>query len=346
MSCRWKRRPRHERWAWRSHAEPAAGRRARRRAGQQREPRPRLRYGRAGTRPVRRADRDGHGRRRGACRGRGRGQRLRAAATRRTWSFGSWPGPSSGWTSARTDSSCAAPMASPQGRGLGSSAAAIIGGIVLARAMVVDGQQRMSDSDVLQLALTMEGHPDNLSASLHGGFTIAWLEADGFGDLVRMMPHPGVRPVVLVPPSTVPTSAARAMLPPSVAFGDAAANVSRAALLVHAMTVDPMRLMPATEDRLHQQARASAYPESVAAGRAPARERCAGGDLRGRTQRAGLRFRRSSTMSSPHRRAAAGRSCGSRSPPRAPARCRCRRWPDHSWRGHLGGPFVRAPARR
>jgi homoserine kinase len=152
----------------------------------------------------------------------------------------------------------------PHGRGLGSSAAAIIGGIVLARAMVTDGQDRLSDSDVLQLALRMEGHPDNLSASLHGGFTIAWLEADGFGDLVRMQPHRAVRPVVLVPSNEVPTVTARAMLPDCVPFTDAVCNVSRAALLVHAMTTDPSRLMPATEDRMHQQARSSAYPESVA----------------------------------------------------------------------------------
>jgi homoserine kinase len=152
----------------------------------------------------------------------------------------------------------------PQGRGLGSSAAAIVGGIVLARAMVVDGQERMPDSDVLQLALTLEGHPDNLSASLHGGFTIAWLEDDGYGDHVRMLPHPDVRPVVLVPPNEVPTYKARAMLPETVPFADAARNVSRSALLVHAMTVDPSRLMPATQDRLHQRARATAYPESVA----------------------------------------------------------------------------------
>jgi homoserine kinase len=152
----------------------------------------------------------------------------------------------------------------PHGRGLGSSAAAIVGGIVLARAMVDDGPERMTDSDVLQLALEMESHPDNLSAALYGGFTIAWLEADGFGDHVRMKAHPGLHPVVIVPATEVATNAARAMLPEFVPFGDAALNVSRAALLVHAMTVDPTRLMSATEDRLHQQARASVYPESVA----------------------------------------------------------------------------------
>jgi len=151
----------------------------------------------------------------------------------------------------------------PHGRGLGSSAAAIIGGIVLARAMVVDGPQRMSDSDVLQLALREENHPDNLSAALYGGFTVAWLEADGFADCVRLDVHASIRPVVLVPGHEVPTKMARAMLPASVPFADAATNVSRAALLVHAMTTDPGRLMSATEDRLHQDARASVYPDSI-----------------------------------------------------------------------------------
>lgn len=151
----------------------------------------------------------------------------------------------------------------PHGRGLGSSASAIIGGIVLARAMVTDGRDRMTDSDVLQLALRQETHPDNLSAALFGGFTVAWLEPDGFADAVRMVPHADIRPVVLVPPSALATSKARALLPDTVPFADAATNLSRSALLVHAMTVDPRRLMSATQDRLHQQTRAIAYPESV-----------------------------------------------------------------------------------
>jgi len=152
----------------------------------------------------------------------------------------------------------------PHGRGLGSSAAAIVGGIVLARAMVDDGPLRMTDSDVLQVALRFEPHPDNLSAALFGGFTVAWLEEDGFADAVRLATHPGLRPVVLIPPDEMLTRQARAMLPASVPFADAVLNVSRAGLLVHAMTVDPMRLMPATDDRLHQQARSSAFPHSVA----------------------------------------------------------------------------------
>jgi homoserine kinase len=152
----------------------------------------------------------------------------------------------------------------PHGRGLGSSAAAIVGGMVLARAMVVDGPARMSDSDLLQLALVKESHPDNVSAALYGGFTVAWRESDGFGDVVSMAVHPDVHPVVIVPPNELPTVKARAMLPESVPFVDAAVNVSRAALLVHALTVDPSRLLTATEDRLHQRARAAAYPDSVA----------------------------------------------------------------------------------
>ena len=151
----------------------------------------------------------------------------------------------------------------PHGRGLGSSAAAIVGGIALARAIVDDGRQRMSDADLLQLALRQESHPDNLAAALFGGFTIAWLDADGFADAVRMDPHPDVRPVVIVPPTELATAQARALLPDSVAFVDAAANVSRSALLVHAMVREPGRLMSATEDRLHQACRATAYPDSV-----------------------------------------------------------------------------------
>jgi homoserine kinase len=152
----------------------------------------------------------------------------------------------------------------PHGRGLGSSASAIIGGIVLARAMVVDGRDRMSDDDVLQLALRQETHPDNLAAALHGGFTVAWVEEDGHADAVRLEAHPDLRPVVLVPPTELQTARARALLPSSVLFADAAHNAGRSALLVHAITRDPRLLMVATEDRLHQANRADAYPESAA----------------------------------------------------------------------------------
>ena len=152
----------------------------------------------------------------------------------------------------------------PHGRGLGSSAAAIVGGIVLARAMVDDGRERMTDDDVLQLALRQESHPDNLAAALHGGFTVAWLEADGRADAVRMAAHEQVRPVVMVPSLALSTAQARTLLPESVTLAEATVNISRSALLVHALTVDPTRLLTATEDRIHQASRAGAYPDSVA----------------------------------------------------------------------------------
>jgi homoserine kinase len=152
----------------------------------------------------------------------------------------------------------------PHGRGLGSSAAAIVGGIVLARAMVDDGPERMTDADVLQVALALESHPDNLAAALLGGFTVAWIEDDGRADAVTREVDVRVRPVVLVPPTELRTATARALLPESLPFAEAAHNVGRAALLVHALSSDPARLMSATEDRMHQARRATAYPESVA----------------------------------------------------------------------------------
>jgi homoserine kinase len=151
----------------------------------------------------------------------------------------------------------------PHGRGLGSSAAAIVGGIVLARAMVVDGRDRLTDDDVLQLALAQESHPDNVAAALHGGFTVAWVDEDGRGDVARMEPHPDIRPVIMVPSDELSTAKARTLLPASVSLADATANIARAALLVHAMTVDPTRLMAATTDRIHQQSRATCYPASL-----------------------------------------------------------------------------------
>jgi homoserine kinase len=159
----------------------------------------------------------------------------------------------------------------PHGRGLGSSAAAIVGGLVLARGLVLDGPQRLDDGGLLDLAATMEGHPDNVAAALLGGFTVSWVDAgvDGatgeylqMAQALRLEPHPDVVPVVAVPVERLPTQTARAMLPDQVAMADAVFNVGRAALLVHALTTDPGLLMLATEDRLHQDARRPAYPAS------------------------------------------------------------------------------------
>jgi len=151
----------------------------------------------------------------------------------------------------------------PHGRGLGSSAAAIIGGLALARALVLDGDQLLTDSDLLQLALQLESHPDNLAPALFGGFTTAWLNA-GVGEWVRHEVHPDIHPIIAIPDFQVPTKQARSALTAMVSRDEAIFNIGRSALLVHAMTQDPALLLPATEDRLHQEARRAMYPQSMA----------------------------------------------------------------------------------
>lgn len=152
----------------------------------------------------------------------------------------------------------------PHGRGLGSSASAIIGGLALARELVVGGGDLLPDSELLNVALAMESHPDNLSASLYGGFTVSWLESATQAGSVCIDIHPNVIPIVAVPPHVLPTEQARGVLSENVARADATHNVARAGLLVHAMSVDPSYLLSATSDALHQQARSHIYPETTA----------------------------------------------------------------------------------
>src|SRR4051794_31370599 len=147
----------------------------------------------------------------------------------------------------------------PQARGLGSSSAAIVGGVQLARALVKDGMRILDEDGALAVAAGLEGHPDNVAPCLFGGFTIAWTQAAG-ARAVRLPAAAAVRPTVFVPQERGLTSTARAALPSSVPHADAAFNTSRAALLVHAITADPALLLTATEDRLHQGYRAEAMP--------------------------------------------------------------------------------------
>jgi len=144
----------------------------------------------------------------------------------------------------------------PQARGLGSSSAAIVGGVQLARALV---REQISDADALRIAAGLEGHPDNVAPCLLGGFTIAWTEAAG-SRAVRLDVAAGVQPTLFVPQERGLTATARAALPTAVPHADAAFNTGRAALLVHALTRDPALLFTATEDRLHQGYRAEAMP--------------------------------------------------------------------------------------
>jgi homoserine kinase len=149
----------------------------------------------------------------------------------------------------------------PHSRGLGSSAAAIVGGVLLARGLVIDGAERLPDGAVLALAANLEGHPDNVAPCLFGGLTIAWLQ-DGEARAVRRDVDPAVVPVALVPPFIASTELARGLLPDAVSHADAAFAAGRAALLVTAITGTPQALFDATEDRLHQSYRASAMPEA------------------------------------------------------------------------------------
>lgn len=156
----------------------------------------------------------------------------------------------------------------PQARGLGSSSAAIVAGVLLARALVEEGSQRLDDAGALRLAADLEGHPDNVAPCLLGGFTIAWTEQlDPAGRAARavvLAPAETVRPTVFVPRQRGLTAEARAALPARVPHEDAAHNAGRSALLVHALTADPSLLFAATEDRLHQDYRAAGMPQTAA----------------------------------------------------------------------------------
>ena len=151
----------------------------------------------------------------------------------------------------------------PHGRGLGSSAAAIVAGLLAARALA---GAPAGPAEVLPLASMLEGHPDNVAPCLYGGLTIAWTTAGPGGlpraQAVRLDPRPEVSLVAFVAPAPVSTKVARGLLPATVPHADAAANAGRAALLVAALTARPDALLDGTEDRLHQDYRASAMPHT------------------------------------------------------------------------------------
>ena len=154
----------------------------------------------------------------------------------------------------------------PHGRGLGSSAAAIVAGILAARALSGQAAGALSAAALLGLASEIEGHPDNVAACLGGGLTIAWLTPDG-PRMVRLEPLPSVTPVVCVAPAPVRTDLARGLLPEVIPHQDAAVNAGRSALLIAALTQPGTGrevLLEATRDRLHQDYRASAMPPTHA----------------------------------------------------------------------------------
>jgi homoserine kinase len=183
----------------------------------------------------------------------------------------------------------------PHGRGLGSSAAAIVSGVLAAQALAGEGASPLSGPDVLRLATELEGHPDNVAACLAGGFTISWQPAGRTGlseaggqagavpagtvpagtgrpgsgtgrgvSLLKLTVHRSVRAVVFVPPFRSSTRKARRLLPATVPHPDAAATAGRCGLLVAALTIEPSVLFDATEDFLHQPYRAPMMPQTAA----------------------------------------------------------------------------------
>jgi homoserine kinase len=158
----------------------------------------------------------------------------------------------------------------PHSRGLGSSASAVVGGLAAGAGLAAkfDAELRLDTERLVQLASEFEGHPDNAAASVLGGIVVSWTESDAEANrvyrAVRLTPAAALRPVVLIPQERSSTAHTRGLLPEQVPHGDAAFNVSRAALAVVALTERPDLLMPATADRLHQTQRAPALPLTTA----------------------------------------------------------------------------------
>lgn len=152
----------------------------------------------------------------------------------------------------------------PHGRGMGSSGSAIVAGVMIAAGLLQSDPEQpieLTEDQLLAFATELEGHPDNVAPALFGGLTIAWSTENG-PKFKRLMVHRGVSPLVLVPSFTMSTELARSLQPKQVPHEDAVFNVSRSALLIAALTQSPELLMEATEDRLHQNYRGEAMPQT------------------------------------------------------------------------------------
>ena len=155
----------------------------------------------------------------------------------------------------------------PHSRGLGSSAAAVVGGLAAANGLVAQTDSTpLSQAQLIQLSSEFEGHPDNAAAAVLGGAVVSWIdrsrERPGYS-AVPLRLHPDIRLFLAIPEERSLTAETRVLLPAQVSHEDARFNVSRAALLVVALTERPDLLMAATEDALHQPQRAPAMPASA-----------------------------------------------------------------------------------
>lgn len=155
----------------------------------------------------------------------------------------------------------------PHGRGLGSSASAIVGGLALARELVLGGDQYLSREEMMVLATELEGHPDNVAAAIYGGATIAWIEeiyGVKTGRAVSIPVHQEIKALLFIPEGHLSTSKARKLLPEVVPHEEALLNSTHSALLTIALSSQPELLLTATEDFIHQSYRTPAYPKSMA----------------------------------------------------------------------------------
>lgn len=155
----------------------------------------------------------------------------------------------------------------PHSRGLGSSAAAVVSGLAAVNGLVAQTESTpFSDAQLIQLSSEFEGHPDNAAAAVLGGAVVSWTERTGEAPGYAAVPlalHPDIRLFCAIPEERSSTAETRVLLPAQVSHEDARFNVSRAALLVVALTKRPDLLMAATEDVLHQPQRAPAMPASA-----------------------------------------------------------------------------------
>ncbi|MCY4556301.1 MAG: homoserine kinase [Chloroflexi bacterium] len=146
----------------------------------------------------------------------------------------------------------------PLSRGMGSSAAAISGGLVAANRLLDDA---FGHDDLLEMAATIEGHPDNVAAAIHGGMRLVVLEDNRLYTAPIRVPE-DMQAVLFIPDRRIATADARRVLPGQISVADAVYNMSRTALLVASMESEhPEYLNIATQDRLHQPYRQTIFPQ-------------------------------------------------------------------------------------
>jgi homoserine kinase len=155
----------------------------------------------------------------------------------------------------------------PHSRGLGSSAAGVVGGLAVVNGLVAQTDSTpLTEVQLIQLSSEFEGHPDNAAAAVLGGAVVSWVDYTGERPDYSAVPlrlHPDIRLFCAIPEERSLTAETRVLLPSRVSHQEARFNVSRAALLVVALTERPDLLMAATEDALHQRQRAPVMPASA-----------------------------------------------------------------------------------